>query len=108
MLIDFYFCSLIVFFSILFIDYKFSCQAWRMRIYSGEVEYIDKHVNEIHLRDHGMEDVTPRNFINLREYLLPDMYIIYSTLPVIQTERRARLILALFIVCLLLYYYCYN
>lgn len=45
---------------------------------------LDKRVNVIHLSDHGMDSVSPPNFIDLREFLTNGTYKMYGTSPVLQ------------------------
>lgn len=45
---------------------------------------LDKRVNVIHLSDHGMNSVTPPNFINLKGMVSDEYCTIYGTSPVLQ------------------------
>lgn len=45
---------------------------------------LDKRVNVIHLSDHGMNSVTPPNFINLKAMVDEKSATIYGTSPVLQ------------------------
>lgn len=45
---------------------------------------LDKRVNVIYLSDHGMNSVTPPNFINLNEFLSDDCCTMYGTSPILQ------------------------
>lgn len=45
---------------------------------------LDKRVNVIHLSDHGMNSVTPPNFINLKGMVNENDCTLYGTSPVLQ------------------------
>lgn len=45
---------------------------------------LDKRVNVIHLSDHGMNSVTPPNFINLNELIADEYCTMYGTSPILQ------------------------
>lgn len=49
------------------------------------IEYkLQNRVNVIHLSDHGMSSVTPKNFINLKAFLVEGTYEVYGSTPVLQ------------------------
>lgn len=45
---------------------------------------LDKRVNVIHLSDHGMNSVTPVNFINLLKFVANGSCEMYGSSPVLQ------------------------
>lgn len=45
---------------------------------------LDKRVNVIHLSDHGMNSVSPPNFIDLRKFMADGTYTTYGSTPVLQ------------------------
>lgn len=45
---------------------------------------LDKTVNVIHLSDHGMNSVTPPNFINLMDFVAEDSCKMFGSSPVVQ------------------------
>lgn len=45
---------------------------------------LDKRVNVIHVSDHGMNTVIPRNFIDLRDFVEKGSCEMYGTSPVTQ------------------------
>lgn len=51
---------------------------------------LDKRVNVIHLSDHGMNSVTPPNFIDLTKYLTNGTYEMYGSSPVLQIVPKTR------------------
>lgn len=49
------------------------------------IEYkLQNRVNVIHLSDHGMASVTPKNFINLKSFLAEESYEMFGSSPVLQ------------------------
>lgn len=45
---------------------------------------LDKRVNVIYVSDHGMESVSPPNFIDLTTFLTNGTYTMYGSSPVLQ------------------------
>lgn len=45
---------------------------------------LEKRVNVIHLSDHGMNSVSPPNFIDLTKFIANGTYTMYGTSPVLQ------------------------
>lgn len=49
------------------------------------IEYrLEKRVNVVHLSDHGMNSVSPPNFIDLTTFLMNGTYEFYGSSPVLQ------------------------
>lgn len=51
---------------------------------------LDKRVNVIHLSDHGMNSVSPPNFIDLTKYLTNETYAMYGSSPVLQVVPKTK------------------